>query len=289
KRITNSEYALIGEVASDADTVPSLRIHAISDLSWSEESRQLMEKLRSGEMTLSNPNSLLGRVFAHGETVLTNELTQHPHRGGFPPGHPTIYNFLGLPIYDNDQLIGMIGVANASQGYSTTLADELKPFLVTCGLLINLYRDSRQREEMVRHLEAARDDAERANRAKDDFLASMSHELRTPLNSILGYAQLLSRLKGDMPPKVATFPQHIVQSGQQLLAQISDLLDFAHLGQAPSPVPKMPVQLADVIDDVIHHFQPLAAQRAIHIVCDLATPYGQTGSGCVFSVFFISW
>ncbi|WP_404472073.1 response regulator [Vreelandella venusta] len=277
KRITNSEYALIGEVASGADAVPSLRIHAISDLSWSEESRQLMEKLRSGEMTLSNPKSLLGRVFAHGETVLTNELNQHPHRGGFPPGHPTIYNFLGLPIYDADQLIGMIGVANASQGYSTTLAEELRPFLVTCGLLINLYRDSRQREEMMRHLEAARDDAERANRAKDDFLASMSHELRTPLNSILGYAQLLSRLKGDMPPKVATFSQHIVQSGQQLLAQISDLLDFANLGQAPSPVPQVPVQLNDVIDDVIHHFQPLAAQQAIHIVCDLATPVWANG------------
>lgn len=272
KRITNSEYALIGEVVSGQNKEPNLRIHAISDLSWSEESRQLMEKLRSGEMTLSNPKSLLGRVFAHGETVLTNELAQHPHRGGFPPGHPTIYNFLGLPIYEAGQLIGMIGVANASQGYSVNLAKELQPFLVTCGLLINLYRDSRQREEMVRHLKAARDDAERANRAKNDFLASMSHELRTPLNSILGYGQLLARLNGDVPPKVATFSQHIVQSGQQLLAQISDLLDFAHLGQAPAQVAQVPVPLDTIVHDVIQHFQPLAAQRSIHIVGHVVKP-----------------
>lgn len=264
KRLTNSEYALIGETVDRFGSLPSLRIHAISDLSWSAESRCLMERLRSGEMTLSNADSLLGRVFAHGETVLTDDLAHHPQRGGFPPGHPTIYNFLGIPIHDGGKTIGMLGVANTSQGYTSTLAEELAPFVATCGLLINLYRDSRSREEMLLHLESARDQAERANRAKDDFLASMSHELRTPLNSILGYGQLLE--SSSLPAKGEEFTACILHSGQQLLALIDNLLDFANLDHEPSPAMQVPVSLQDIFKELHQYFQPLAKRRDITLL-----------------------
>lgn len=264
KRLTNSEYALIGETVEGAGSLPSLRIHAISDLSWSAESRCLMERLRSGEMTLSNADSLLGRVFAHGETVLTDDLVNHRYSGGFPPGHPTIYNFLGIPIHDDGKTIGMLGVANASQGYTSTLAEELAPFVATCGLLINLYRDSRSREDMLLHLEAARDQAERASRAKDDFLASMSHELRTPLNSILGYGQLLE--SSPLPAKSEEFTACILHSGQQLLALIDNLLDFAHLDHDPAPVIQAPVPLQDIFKELHRYFTPLASRRDITLL-----------------------
>ncbi|MFP3443301.1 hypothetical protein R0K18_36770, partial [Pantoea sp. SIMBA_133] len=71
RELTDSDYALIGEVLP-TDTTNALKIHAITDLSWSDESRLLMERLRSGDMTLTNPNSLLGRVFAHGDVIMTN-------------------------------------------------------------------------------------------------------------------------------------------------------------------------------------------------------------------------
>ncbi|MGM0451289.1 MAG: PAS domain-containing protein, partial [Pseudomonadota bacterium] len=69
--LTQSDYGLIGEVIPNEDDQTALKIHAITDLSWSPESEELMEQLRAGNMTLSTPESLLGQVFAQGQTIVS--------------------------------------------------------------------------------------------------------------------------------------------------------------------------------------------------------------------------
>ncbi len=80
--------------------------------------------------------------------------------------------------------------------------------------------------QRTHELEAARDQAEGANKAKSAFLANMSHELRTPLNTILGFAQVMER-----DPQLPELQRHRVtvlrQSGEYLLALINDVLDLA--------------------------------------------------------------
>lgn len=159
RSLTRSDYALIGEVLS-TDTTNALKIHAITDLSWSASSRALMEQLRSGDMTLTNPDSLLGRVYAHGETVATTDLYGHPQRGGFPAGHPRLDNYLGIPIYSGETLIGMFAIANSAETLNDALIDWLQPFTDTCALLINLYRQMAEREQVMTTLAEARDQAE---------------------------------------------------------------------------------------------------------------------------------
>jgi PAS domain S-box-containing protein len=78
-------------------------------------------------------------------------------------------------------------------------------------------------------LELAKDEAERANRTRTQFMAQMSHELRTPLNSIIGFAEVIhDELYGELPsPKYKDFANDIRESGRHLLSIINDILDLA--------------------------------------------------------------
>lgn len=88
--------------------------------------------------------------------------------------------------------------------------------------------DITQRKQSEAQLVEARRDAEKASRAKSDFLANISHELRTPLNGILGYAQILQNAQA-IPPGYRHHADTIRQSGEYLLALIEDLLDFSRI------------------------------------------------------------
>ncbi|MEA2117095.1 GAF domain-containing protein [Halovibrio sp. HP20-50] len=249
RELTDSDYALIGEVMP-TDTTNALKIHAITDLSWNEESRTLMERLRNGDMTLSNPNSLLGQVFAYGEVIMTNNVGSHIKRGGFPPGHPPLHNYLGVPIFSSDKLIGMYAIANSKQPLNQALLDWLQPFTDTCSLLINLYSQMAEREQATEDLAKARDQAEKANQAKSQFLSSMSHELRTPLNAIIGFSQLLGKGRRDpLNEKQRRQIGQIENSGQHLLTLINEVLDLAKIEAGHLTLSIEPIAMANVIDD----------------------------------------
>ena len=85
-------------------------------------------------------------------------------------------------------------------------------------------------EMQAEELEVSRAEAEKANRAKSDFLATMSHELRTPLNAIGGYADLLlAGIRGELTPQQRSDVERMKRSGQHLLGLINDILNFAKL------------------------------------------------------------
>lgn len=266
RELTDSDYALIGEVVTTG-VKKALKIHAITDLSWSDDSRHLMEMLRSGDMTLTNPDSLLGRVFAHGDVVITDDVYSHAKRGGFPPGHPRINNYLGAPIFNGDQLIGMFAIANSQQPLSQALLDWLQPFTDTCALLINLYRQMAEREQVTKDLAAARDQAEKANKAKSEFLSSMSHELRTPLNAIIGFAQLLSKGRRDpLSEKQQRQVGQIEKSGQHLLSLINEVLDLAKIEAGHMTLSIEPISIEGVIEDACNTLEANMNATGIQLI-----------------------
>ncbi|WP_295719501.1 GAF domain-containing protein [uncultured Halovibrio sp.] len=230
RELTGSDYGLIGEVITNEQDTPALKIHAITDLSWSPESRELMEQLRAGDMTLSTPDSLLGKVFAHGETIISSAPMQDKRGAGLPEGHPPLYSYMGVPIRHNGEVIGMFAIANGAHDYDDAVLEWLEPFTATCALLINLSRHFEERDRFTRELAQARDQAEKASRAKSHFLSAMSHELRTPLNSILGFAQLLENSqRSHLDERQQRQVGQIQRSGQHLLELINEILDLARV------------------------------------------------------------
>ena len=115
-------------------------------------------------------------------------------------------------------------------------------------------------------LKVAKEEAERANQAKSDFLSRMSHELRTPLNSVIGFTQLLEidDLSGDQRDSV----NHILKGGRHLLNLINEVLDLARIESGRLPISLEAVHLTEALQEAVAIVQPLATQRKIAINAD---------------------
>ncbi len=101
-----------------------------------------------------------------------------------------------------------------------------------------------------RDLEVAKEEAERANRTRTQFMAQMSHELRTPLNSIIGFAEVIhDELYGELPsPKYKDFANDIRESGRHLLSIINDILDLSKGEAGQRTLNPEPVSIPEAVE-----------------------------------------
>ena len=121
----------------------------------------------------------------------------------------------------------------------------------------------RQRAEQA--IEQAKLDADRANLAKSEFLSKMSHELRTPLNAILGFGQLLEL--DDLTSEQSESVHHMLRGGRHLLELINEVLDISRIesGNLSLSLSPEPVDLLEVVKDIVDLIRPLAAERQLTI------------------------
>src|SRR5213593_3809517 len=114
----------------------------------------------------------------------------------------------------------------------------------------------------------AEEEADRANRAKSDFLSRMSHELRTPLNGILGFGQLLQMesLPADQEESVA----HILKAGRHLLGLINEVLNISRIEAGHLQLSVEPVPVGETLRAAIDLVRPFAAQGDIELAAKVA-------------------
>ncbi|MEQ8664689.1 MAG: PAS domain S-box protein [Rhodospirillales bacterium] len=106
--------------------------------------------------------------------------------------------------------------------------------------------------EAQARLEAARDEAETANRAKSEFLATMSHEIRTPMTGVMGFADLL--LREEMSPEGREKVYKIKDATRALLSILNDILDISKLDADKLEIEDLDFRLSTLIEDVVGLF-----------------------------------
>ncbi|QCB46256.1 PAS domain-containing protein [Hydrogenophaga sp. PAMC20947] len=143
--VTESAFGFIGEVLYDAQDQPFLRMQAISNIAWDEDSRRVFDGNGERPIEFHNLETLFGHALRSGEPVISNEPLIDERSGGLPPGHPPLGNFLAVPVALNGRLVAMVGLVNRAGGFDTAEVEFLQPLLGTVRELVMASRAHSER------------------------------------------------------------------------------------------------------------------------------------------------
>lgn len=133
----------------------------------------------------------------------------------------------------------------------------------------SLYNDEHQKlEKAYKMQEHLKQEAEYANKAKGDFLASMSHEIRTPINAVLGLNEMI--LRGASKDEIQEYAKNIKHSGNMLLSLINDILDFSKIESGKMDIVPTNYKSATLLDDMILMISPRAKDRGLEFKTEIA-------------------
>jgi PAS domain S-box-containing protein len=165
-------------------------------------------------------------------------------------------------------------------GRSLEVSLTISPLIDSAGRIVGaskIARDITERrrieDERRRFLameQAARAQAEAANRAKDEFLATVSHELRTPLSGVFGWARMLQSASLDEATRLRAVDV-IVRSSAAQLQLIDDLLDVSRIVTGNMRLELRSLDIGPIVDAALDAVRPVAGSKAIELTADLGS------------------
>jgi signal transduction histidine kinase len=162
---------------------------------------------------------------------------------------------MAIPMIVGEQLIGVFNVE--AETISRFTEEDKATFTTLAAQTAVALRNAQLYEEQMKTVERLRE----LDHLKSSFLANMSHELRTPLNSILGFTQvILEGLDGPLTEDMTMDLQLIEKNGQHLLDLINEVLDMAKIESGRVSLSLEPLNISEMIDDVLRTSEPLARE-----------------------------
>lgn len=135
------------------------------------------------------------------------------------------------------------------------------------GFVIAISRDITARKLYEAQLKEAKAEAERANKAKSEFLANISHEIRTPMNSILGFSEVI--LNTSAGERQKSHLKTILDSGKTLLSLINDILDLSKIEAGKMVIANESTDLRNIVGEILRLFQQKSREDYIQLIQEI--------------------
>ena len=154
--------------------------------------------------------------------------------------------------------------------YSVTRGEPIMWTIVMAGMLYlgHLVVTFRQADTTTRQIQAERERAEEASKAKSDFLATVSHEIRTPMNAIVSAANLLGRSKLNKAQREQV--EMLKDANDVLLSLLNDVLDLSRIEAGKMAIEPTPMDLARTLEGLHRLWSPRAADKGLDLRLELA-------------------
>lgn len=230
--VIGARYAAIGVLEPDGRLLESFTTYGVT----AEERARIGAPPRG--------HGILGLVIREPRPIRLPDLGKHPDSYGFPPHHPPMRSFLGVPIVGRRGVFGNFYLTE-KLGADTFSDEDEHIAILLAAMVAAVVENARLHEESARLIE----EVQELHRTREHFFAMVNHELRNALAAASGWAQMLVRKKDPATIPRAAF--EVLDSTQQAVGLINDLLDLSRLDE-------------DRLKPVIRSVEPGAiARRAI--------------------------
>jgi signal transduction histidine kinase len=252
REVVGARYAALGVLSEDG---ASLGQFVTSGLT--EETRQRIGDLPRGR-------GLLGRVIREAKPIRTADISRHPQRYGFPPHHPPMKSFLGVPVKGRARVFGNLYLTEKIGADEFDAEDEAIAVLLAAQAAVAV--DSAQLLGQVHAMQ----------RQRDLFFAMMNHELRNALTGVYGWAERLVRKKS--PEATAQAAQEVYEGAERTIILLNNFLDLTRLDAGKVRPVWRDVELRPAIQRAATGVEPAAEAKHIplEVVTDGAPPTVRT-------------
>jgi signal transduction histidine kinase len=249
--VIGARYAAIGVLAPDGRLLESFTTYGVT-----AEERALIGPPPRG-------HGILGLVIREAQPIRLPDLAKHPDSYGFPPHHPPMHSFLGVPIVGRRGVFGNLYLTEKLGAEAFNEEDEHIAVLLAATTAAAV-ENARLHEESARLIE----EVQELHRARERFFAMVNHELRNALAAVFGWAEMLVRRKDPATVPRAAF--EVLDSAEQAIGLINDLLDLSRLDEDRlKPVIKA-VEPAAIARRALGRVTPAAEAKQVRLEVELS-------------------
>jgi signal transduction histidine kinase len=244
--VIGARYVAVGLLAPDRRTLESFIVSGMSQA----------QRTAIGPLPIGR--GILGLLIREGRPIRLRDLATHPDSVGFPPNHPPMRSFLGMPIASRQGVIGELYLTEKIGAEDFSEEDQY-----IAGLLAITTASAVENAKLFGEQSRLLEEVQQLHRSRERFFAMVNHELRNALAAVFGWAELMVRNKE--PESVPRAAFEILDSAEQAVALINDLLDLSRLDENRLQPVFRRVDCGVVARGAIQRVTPAAEERGVAV------------------------